>query len=177
MPSVLTHPAIPIALGAGLGSRTVPARLLAAGIVGSVLPDADVVAFRLGIPYADALGHRGASHSIAFAAAVGLVAVALARYLRTTPLPAFAFLFVAALSHPLLDALTTGGLGVALFWPLSPERYFAPWQVIEVSPIAVPRFLSDRGLAVLRSEALWVWLPAAALGALFAIARHRPRAP
>ena len=41
------------------------------------------------------------------------------------------------LSHPLLDALTTGGLGVALWWPWSDVRIFAPLRLIPVSPIGV----------------------------------------
>lgn len=55
-------------------------------------------------------------------------------------------------SHGLLDTLTTGGKGVALLWPFSDERFFAPLQFIRVSPIGVGRFLSERGLAVLLSE-------------------------
>ena len=34
-----------------------------------------------------------------------------------------------------LDACTTGGSGIIVFWPLSCERFFLPWQVIAVSPI------------------------------------------
>jgi inner membrane protein len=63
------------------------------------------------------------------------------------------------LSHPLLDMLTNGGLGIALFAPLSGQRYFLPWRPIEVSPIGV-RFFSARGLEVVVSEIVWVWLPA-----------------
>ena len=176
MPTLLTHPAVPLALGAGLGARVVPPRLLAAGVLGAVLPDADVVAFKLGIAYADAFGHRGASHSMTFALLLGALAAALARPLRTTPARAFAFVALATVSHPLLDAVTTGGLGVALLWPLSSERFFAPWQVIAVSPISLSRFLGERGLAVLRSEALWVWLPATALAAGMWVSR-RPGGP
>ena len=35
------------------------------------LPDADVIGFRFGISYADAFGHRGFSHSLAFALLMG----------------------------------------------------------------------------------------------------------
>lgn len=55
--------------------------------------------------------------------------------------------------------ITNGGLGVAFFWPFSAERFFAPIQVIQVSPIGISRFLSARGLAVVWSEFAWVWLP------------------
>jgi inner membrane protein len=59
-------------------------------------------------------------------------------------------------SHGLLDAMTTGGLGVAFFAPFSAERYFFPWRPILVSPIGIERFLSPRGAAVLMSELQWV---------------------
>ncbi|MDR1227509.1 MAG: metal-dependent hydrolase [Azoarcus sp.] len=62
-------------------------------------------------------------------------------------------------SHIALDAATNGGLGVAAFWPFSDERYFLPWRPIRVSPLNPRVFMSERGLAVLRSGFLWVWLP------------------
>lgn len=70
------------------------------------------------------------------------------------------FVFVCAASHPLLDAMTSGGLGVALAWPWSEHRFFAPWRPIRVSPFA-PQFFSARGVATLLSELRWVWLPLA----------------
>src|SRR5436190_9243225 len=39
----------------------------------SLVPDADVVGFPLNVEYGDPWGHRGATHSLAFASAVGLV--------------------------------------------------------------------------------------------------------
>jgi inner membrane protein len=50
-------------------------------------------------------------------------------------------------SHPLLDTMTDGGLGCALLWPFSNERFFAPWRPIPVAPIG-PAFLSARGLRI-----------------------------
>ena len=45
-------------------------------------------------------------------------------WFRSSPhvLTIFFFLFLATLSHSLLDALTNGGLGVALLAPFTPER-------------------------------------------------------
>src|SRR5438876_2543784 len=43
----------------------------------SLLPDADVVGFALGVNYGDPWGHRGATHSFTFSVVVG-VAVGLA---------------------------------------------------------------------------------------------------
>jgi inner membrane protein len=66
----------------------------------------------------------------------------------------------------LLDALTNGGLGVAFFAPFSGARFFFPSRPIEVSPISVPRFFSDRGLAALAIELVIVWVPAFAFAAI-----------
>ncbi|MNG33863.1 Inner membrane protein YbcI [compost metagenome] len=51
---------------------------------------------------------------------------------------------------------------MAWLWPWSEQRFFLPWRPIEVSPF-VNGFFSQRGLAVLASEARWVWLPCLAL--------------
>ena len=171
MPTILTHAVVPLALGIGLGTGVVSRRLLFAGAVAAVMPDFDVVAFKLGIAYADAFGHRGASHSLAFALLLGLLALGCAPALRTSRLAAFVFVTLSTLSHPVLDMFTDGGLGVAMWWPLASDRLFAPWRVIEVSPIGVTRFLTERGLAVLKSEFIWVWLPAIVAGITLFFAR------
>lgn len=173
MPTILSHAAVPLALGIGLGVARIPRRLLAAGVLASVVPDFDVLAFRLGIPYADAFGHRGASHSLVSALLLGLVALAFARYLKANRWSSFAFVSVSAASHALLDMLTNGGHGVALWWPLSQERLFFPWQVIEASPLSLRRLLGGRGIDVLQSELLWVWLPAALACLLLLVWRRR----
>lgn len=78
MPTVFAHALVPIAIGLGLGRRRIPPRLLMAGAAAAMLPDADVVAFKFGIAYADALGHRGASHSVVFALLLGVLAASVA---------------------------------------------------------------------------------------------------
>jgi inner membrane protein len=54
-------------------------------------------------------------------------------------------------SHPLLDTLTDGGLGCALFWPFHDHRYFAPWRPIPVAPIG-RIFFSRAGASVALAE-------------------------
>lgn len=158
MPSIFTHAAIPLALWCASERGRISTRLLGAGIIAAMLPDADVLAFALHIPYADSFGHRGASHSLLFATLLAALAIAFAKALRASHLQAGAFVFICALSHPLLDALTSGGLGVALWWPWSDQRLFAPWRPIRVSPFA-NNFFSARGLQTVLSELRWVWLP------------------
>ena len=54
-------------------------------------------------------------------------------------------------SHGLLDTLTDGGLGVALLWPVSNHRFFAPIRPIPVAPIGLG-LLTRRGATVLVTE-------------------------
>jgi inner membrane protein len=171
MPTIFTHPAVPLAIGLGLGQSVIPWRLLFFGVIASVVPDLDVLAFKFGIPYASVIGHRGLTHSILFALAIAVLGLFAYRTFHASRLKTFAFLFVVTVSHAILDAFTNGGLGVALLWPLSSERFFAPWQVIQVSPIGV-HFFSARGLKVIISELLWVWLPCLALYVGLRFARH-----
>ncbi|MCC8194442.1 MAG: metal-dependent hydrolase, partial [Deltaproteobacteria bacterium] len=58
-----------------------------------------------------------------------------------------------------LDAATSGGLGVAFFWPFDKARHFLPWRPIVVSPFSPAAFLSDWGRRVILSELRWVWGP------------------
>lgn len=134
----------------------------------SLLPDADVVAFHLGIPYAAPFGHRGATHSLVAALAFGLLAGLVAAWQAPgglgEPAPArrgFRVFVVTALvvaTHGPLDALTDGGEGVALLWPFSTERIFFPWRPIPVAPIGA-RFFSRHGWPAARVELL-AFLPA-----------------
>lgn len=124
MPTVFSHPAPVLALAALLGGR-VSTRMLLFGILCAVLPDADVIGFRFSISYADAFGHRGFSHSLAFALLMGCAGFGVAPlFLRGSRLMGFTVGLLAVSSHILLDAMTNGGLGVAAFWPFDQTRYF-----------------------------------------------------
>jgi inner membrane protein len=171
VPTIFTHAIVPLAAGLALGRKALPPRLVAVGAIAAMAPDFDTVAFKLGIAYADQFGHRGATHSIVFALALGGLAAIAAPWLHSGRWRAFAFIALCTLSHPLLDALTSGGLGVALLWPVSHERFFAPWRPIAVSPIGA-RFFSARGMAVLWSELKWVWLPCAGIALVTGFGRR-----
>jgi inner membrane protein len=170
VPTIFTHPLVALA-------RTwfprVSGTAVVLGAVGTILPDADVVSFALGIPYEHVLGHRGLSHSILFALLYALLATAIAR----PNIPTFSFIFLCTISHAVLDAFTDGGLGVAFFAPFSDERYFFPFTPIRVSPIGAG-FFSPRGMETLRNELLWVWAPCVAialLGKHFVHVERKPR--
>lgn len=129
-----------------------------------MLPDLDVIGFHFGVHYGDFWGHRGFTHSLAFAALLAGVATLLTRgTVCSRPGMIWFFLFLATASHGLLDAMTNGGLGVAFFSPFDLRRYFLPFRPILVSPIGIDRFFSAHGMAVLASEALWIWIPCFAL--------------
>lgn len=123
----------------------------------AILPDADVIGFSLGIPYPAPFGHRGAIHSLAFAALGGVILAGVAALVHR---PAWRVGVVASLvlaSHGLLDTLTDGGLGVALLWPFSETRYFSPWRPIPVAPIGAGVF-ARHGLELMVHECL-LFLP------------------
>ena len=162
MPTIFSHAIFAAATGKAALRKPVSNWFWVLTALCAILPDADVVGFRFGVKYGDMFGHRGFTHSIVFALISGALAAFFAkRFLRTGF--SFAKLFVyfslVTFSHPLLDMLTDGGAGVALFAPFSNERFFFPWRPIEVSPIGI-RFFSERGFDVILSEIIWVWLPA-----------------
>jgi inner membrane protein len=167
MPTIMSHAAVPLAIGIAAGRVRIPVQVVIAGMALAMLPDADVAAFKLGIAYADTWGHRGATHSLAFAAltATVLAAAFSAMFASVRWQIIWLFFFVAMASHGLLDSLTSGGLGAALLWPFSDARIFAPVQPIRVSPIGAG-FFSLRGVHVMLSELRWIWLPLAVLAAL-----------
>ena len=149
-----------------------------AGAICSMAPDIDVVGFHFGIRYQDLLGHRGLTHSFAFAAVIACLALFAACPKGSPRIHkglVWLYLFLAAASHCLLDAMTDGGLGIAFFAPFSNTRYFFPFRPICVCPIGASAFMSAQGLTVLLNEILWVWLPASVFAVMaFTIRRLWP---
>ena len=113
MASIITHVAIPLTLTLLAGRERVSGQLMIWAMLGSVLPDIDVLAFTLGIPYDSQFGHRGFTHSIPFALIIALIGLLFHGYFRGRKIIVFSVLFLSVLSHGLLDALTNGGYGVA----------------------------------------------------------------
>lgn len=140
-----------------------PARFWVLSVGLAALPDADAFGFMMGVPYGSFCGHRGFTHSLPFALIISLLTVRFA-FAKTPTFSRHWFLlvlyfFLIVASHPALDAMTTGGLGVALLSPFDTGRYFFPWRPIRVSPIGIKAFFGTWGLRVIGSEMLWVWLP------------------
>jgi inner membrane protein len=160
MASAFSHPAVPLAITVAAGAASVPPRLCLAAVVASVLPDVDAFGYWAGVPYDSPFGHRGFTHSLFFALCVALVGTAIAPRLGAPRPVVFAVVLLSAVSHGCLDAMTTGGHGIAFFAPFSNERYHFPWEVIRISPISVTGFFTPRGWSVLKSEFRWIWVPA-----------------
>jgi len=173
--SAFSHAVVALALGKTVVGVPIARRFWALSVGCSILPDADVLGFGLGIPYSHMLGHRGLSHSLAFALVLAVVVV---RYgFREVAVGStrwwllLSHFFLVAASHGLLDAMTNGGLGVAFFAPFDDTRYFLPWRPVYVSPIGIAPFFSRYGMTVLASEVLWIWVPALLITAAAGAAR------
>jgi inner membrane protein len=179
MPSAFSHAFAALALGKASTGEKRPTRFWVLSALCAVLPDVDVISFAFGVERGSMLGHRGLTHSLTFALLLALLIVWLGfrknRAFSKDWWMLLVYFFIVTASHGLLDALTNGGSGVAFFAPFDATRYFFPWRPIEVSPIGM-RFFSERGLAVIASEFIWVWIPGAALVAASWL-YHRLRAP
>lgn len=127
----------------------------------ALMPDLDVFGFPLGVRYEDDWGHRGATHSLCFAA-LSVLLFSLWLRLRPHELGAHArapgvealLLALTVATHGPLDMLTDGGLGIALFYPFSTARHFFRWQPLPVAPIG-PGLLSRWGASVMGRELLY----------------------
>lgn len=162
MPTIFSHAVFAAVAGKAFLKKPVSFWFWFLTAVCAIIPDADVIGYSFGVQRGSMFAHRGFTHSIVFAVLFGVFAALIARRFLQTPL-SFArlsvFFSLATLSHPLLDMLTDGGPGAALFAPFTNERFFFPWRPIEVSPMGL-RFFSPRGITVILSEFVWVWLPA-----------------
>jgi len=159
MPTIFTHIAVPACAAIALGRQRVGISALLVGMLAAIAPDFDGLSFKLGIAYGGMAGHRGFTHTLVFALLFGLVGWWLAPRWNMRRDVGYLWVALCTLSHPLLDMMTNGGIGIALFWPFDDARLFSPWRPIEVSPIALKRFFSPRGATVLFNELFTVWAP------------------
>ncbi len=135
-------------------------------------PDLDVLGFRFGIPYESEWGHRGWTHSLVFAFVFGSLMAWL--FFREKPefRKMWLWCILSTASHPLLDMMTNGGRGCALWWPFSLERIFFPFRPIQVSPMSIGGFIGKWGMVVLASEMVWIGLPCLVLVMIVGISRR-----
>lgn len=164
MASAFSHAFAAYGIGKLLNSKKLSLKFWLVGAFCAVIPDADVIAFKFGIPYEHVFGHRGFSHSILFAFLLAII-VTFVLFRKETKQNArlkffySGYFFLATISHAVLDAVTTGGLGVAFFAPFDNSRHFFPFRPVKVSPIGAGAFFSEWGIRVIISEFIWIWLP------------------
>ena len=164
MPTIFTHAVFAAVSGKAFTKKSVSGWFWVLMAICAIIPDADVITRYFGVERGGMFAHRGFTHSIAFALLFGGLTALFAKKFLKTGLSfgkLFVFFALATFSHPLLDMLTNGGSGVALFAPLTNERFAFPYRPVEVSPIGL-RFFSDRGWTVILSEFVWLWLPSLA---------------
>lgn len=162
------------ALGIGFAFKKRLPAIIGLGVLCTLIPDADVIGYYLGVPYGSFWGHRGFTHSIVFALLFSVsLSLLFARKEETKKivLAYWLYFFACTMSHPLLDAMTTGGKGVAFFAPFDNGRYFLPWRPIQVSPMGLSKFFSEWGLRVIKSELFWIGIPSFTVGLLFYLKR------
>lgn len=151
------HFAPAVALAMVAGPRTVGWRLTWLGALCAVVPDADflLVAWRFD-SYSGTYGHRGFTHSLGFALAVGILA-----FLWPRPAPTGwrrrggvgLYLALCTASHPLLDGLIDVGICNAWWWPLDGARHCLVWRPVPMRGVAL------WGAERLGIEALWFGAP------------------
>lgn len=171
MPTIFSHAVAGAALAHAIGPKR--AKIVAVAGASAMLPDADALLHFAGVPYASAFGHRGFTHSIAFAALWATLLTYFWFRSENQRLWIGLVFFAATLSHPLLDMFTSGGLGCALLSPFSFDRLFFPWRPIAVAPIGTHGLLGPRGITLLQSELRWVWLPSLVVVGASWLARRR----
>lgn len=156
MASIFGHGVVGYTLAKVIDSQRLKWLLIAA-IFSTILPDFDVVGFKLGIPYSHPMGHRGFTHSILFSVLWALTLMFV--FGRKNKGIWFLVIVLSTLSHGVLDAMTSGGKGVGFFVPFNDSRFFFALRPIKVSPIGIEKFFSEWGLQVLFSEFKYVVVP------------------
>jgi inner membrane protein len=163
MATIISHAIVAGSLASITPGHVSKSRLTFVLALLAVLPDLDVIGFRLGIPYGHMLGHRGFTHSLLFAVLVAGITPAIffrdvnAFTRQWWQLVILAFL--ATMSHGLLDAFTDAGLGVGFLIPFDDTRYFAPWRPLATSPLSVVAFVDGPALRILANELVWIGVP------------------
>jgi inner membrane protein len=176
--SLFTHVFAAGALAAIAAPRVGFRKSLALGAVCSVLPDADMLGWYAGVPSKSLLGHRGLTHSFAFALAWALFLAWLLRRDKLSPGEKSwrgVYFFLCTVSHGILDGFSAGRHGVAFFAPFGNARHVLPGNVLPLPPLGVQNLFSERGWNVLRGEFLHVWLPLGAFALLCWLGRRRIR--
>jgi inner membrane protein len=177
MPTVISHSLVAIVFGKIFSKRT-GVKFWVLSIICAILPDIDVFLFFFNIPNGNMFEHRGISHSLLFALIIALLIVVAGfreiKQLSKEWWSFIAYFFLIGLSYNVLDAMTSGGLGVGFFMPFDSTRYFFPVRPIRASPFRLISFFETEGEQILVSELIWIWIPAVvSLIILWFVKKHK----
>jgi inner membrane protein len=144
MPSAFSHAIAAYAAGKIYPRTKTSFKFFLTGMICAAFPDIDAVGFWMGIPYHSIWGHRGITHSFFFAFVLAFVVMQLfyanEKILGRSYHLKWFYFFIATASHPVLDAMTSGGLGVAFFAPLKIHATFFRFGPSLFLPSASPDF-------------------------------------
>ena len=160
MPSLLGHAVAGLAITSACSDGRLPRRTWPLAAVCAVAPDLDWFVSLANVHRGHFLNHRGVAHSLTAALVLAGAAFVLGFRPERRRHRVWLCLALAALSHGLLDACTSGGVGVALFAPFSDTRWACLWQPGWVAPLPLNPEHTNTFLASLWSEAFWIGLPA-----------------
>lgn len=177
MPSTFGHAVAGLAITAVFHGEKLPRRTWAIAACCATAPDLDWFVSLLNMHRGHVLNHRGVAHSLFAALVIATLAFFLAYRKDQRRWAVWLCLTIATLSHGLLDALTSGGVGVALFMPFSETRWACLWQPGQVAPLPLGREHTWYFLRSLWTELFWIGLPALVLVAWSRLARQARQAP
>jgi inner membrane protein len=141
----------------------------------AMLPDADVLLLACGVQDHGLAGHRGLTHTPAFALLIGVLVFLCGRWRRwSEPLRRGVMAALLVGSHGLLDGMAQQGRGIMFAWPFTERRFHLPWRPIPDAPLGWA-FFSEIGMRHLFLELMY-FLPFTvyALWAAPGFLRRRP---
>lgn len=153
--ATITHLAAGAVCGAVYARKTStsPAVAIPAFAALAASPDLDFLGLAWGDTRGTPIEHRVLTHSLVFAAIVGVpLGSSLARRGRRKLAAILAV--VALASHGFIDAFTSSGKGPELLWPFVSARMSFPWTPIPGTEY-FQEYFTLRGLGVIAHEALF----------------------
>ncbi len=163
MPSPIAHGSLAIPARAAMGTPAKGVRgVLVFGLLlfACVAPDMDIAIswYRTGRPFAE---HGSYTHSLLLAPVFGVLFACAIKLISSNARAGRAVLIGSLLyaSHVVMDLMTMGSRGVAMFWPIYPERIASPMGIfVGVEYSDLERY--DLHLMMLANEVLFglvVW--------------------
>lgn len=162
MASFIGHSILGYGIGK-LGSVNNSSKTILLCIVCVLIPDIDALGFFMHLRYSSVFGHRGLTHSILFAGLFPLAILFL--FYRNNSLNKkqkfrlYLLFFIATVSHCAVDGLTSGGKGIAYFFPFYNKRIFLPYHPIGGENAGQVKSVSEWLWQIVRYEMLWLGMP------------------